>query len=307
MSSASSLITSQFASDIVREGIWPDFMKHFKSDTTAASYRTDIQEFMELCRKDFLKAGGKDIERYFQYLLEKVEDRQLGAQTMAKKIRELHSFAAYIEENRESYNIPESFRDCFKPCLKQVAKQEKLAGSIPVEHVDALLRAAEEDLMAYTIFTLLYRVSLSSTEIIELTGEDFMAYDNGVYAAVKGRREPCFVPADAAAVVETYMRERQPKDLLFYNSRGKRLNVMYISRLMKKYTRLAGIPGYSARELRNACAFTLFAYGAEKEHTARQMGITVTQIQRYCGKNYRENLMRKANTLVKLKVEPPKP
>lgn len=307
MSSVSYLITSQFASNMVRERIWPDFVKHFKSDTTAASYRTDIQEFTELCRKDFLMAGEKDAEKYFQYLIQKVEERQLGAQTMAKKVRELHSFAAYIEENRESYNIPGSFRDYFKPYLKQVAKQEKLAGTIPVEHADALLRAAEEDLMAYTIFALLYRVSLSSTEIIELTGEDFMAYDNGVYVTVKGRREACFVPADAAAVVETYIRERQPKDRMFYNSRGKQLNVMYISRLMKKYTHLAGIPAYSAQELRNACAFTLFAYGAKKEHTARQMGITVTQIQRYCGKNYRENLMRKANTLVKLKVEPPKP
>lgn len=306
MNSSNYLITSQFASDMVRERIWPDFTKHFRSDITAASYRTDIQEFLELCRKDFLKAGEKDIERYFRCLIKKMEEGQIGAQTIAKKIRELHSFAAYIEENREGYDVPEYFQDYFKPYLRQVAKQEKLAGTIPVEHVDALLQAAEADLMAYTIFTLLYRVSLSSTEIIGLADEDFMAYDNGVYVTVKGRREPCFVPADAAAVVETYMSQRQQKEMLFYNSRGKQLNVMYISRLMKKYTHLAGIPAYSAQELRNACAFTLFAYGAEKEHTARQMGITVTQIQRYCGKNYKENLMRKANTLVKLKVEPPK-
>lgn len=80
---------------------------------------------------------------------------------------------------------------------------------------------------------------------------------------------------------------------------------MYISRLMKKYTLMAGIPCYSAQELKNSCAFTLFAYGAGPQETAKQLGITVTQIRRYSGRSYRENMMRKANELVKLKVEPP--
>lgn len=299
------MLTTDLASKKLGERIWPDYIKHFKSSTTAASYRADVQEFMEFCAKDFLGMDRKDAERYYLYLKERQKQNILGAQTVAKKIRELHSFAGFIEANKATYEVDEAFQDHYSHLLDGLERQERLAGSIPVEHVDALFKAAEEDLMAYTIFTLLYRVSLSSTEIAGLRIEDFAAYDDGVYVAAGDRTEPCFVPADAAEVLERYLEKESAEGYLFRNSRGKKLNVMYISRLMKKYTLQAGIPGYSAQELKNSCAFTLFAYGAGPEETARQLGITVTQIKRYCGRSYRENMMRKANDLVKLKVEPP--
>ncbi|KMZ55113.1 hypothetical protein HMPREF0980_00791 [Dorea sp. D27] len=299
------MLTTDLASKKLGQRIWPDYTKHFKSSTTAASYRADIQEFMEFCGKDFLRTDREDAERYYLYLKERQEHDVLGTQTVSKKIRELHSFAGFIEENRTVYAIREEFQDHFRLFISRLERQEKLAGSIPVEHVDALFRAAEDNLMAYTIFTLLYRVSLSSTEIAGLRIGDFAAYDDGVYVLAGNRREPCFVPDDAAEVLERYLEKKATEGYLFCNSRGKKLNVMFISRLMKKYTLQAGIPGYSAQELKNSCAFTLFAYGAGPEETARQLGITVTQIKRYRGRSYRENMMRKANELVKLKVEPP--
>lgn len=299
------MLTTDLASKKLGERIWPDYIKHFKSSTTAASYRADVQEFMEFCAKDFLGMDRKDAERYYLYLKERQKQNILGAQTVAKKIRELHSFAGFIESNKAAYEVDEAFQDYFCHLLDGLERQERLAGSIPVEHVDALFKAAEGNLMAYTIFTLLYRVSLSSTEIAGLRIEDFAAYDDGMYVAAGNRTEPCFVPADAAEVLERYLEKESAEGYLFRNSRKKKLNVMYISRLMKKYTLQAGIPGYSAQELKNSCAFTLFAYGAGPEETARQLGITVTQIKRYCGRSYRENMMRKANELVKLKVEPP--
>lgn len=299
------MLETEYASEKLRDDIWPDYVKHFKSGTTAASYRADVQEFMELCGKDFLDTGEQDAERYFQYLKKKTKENSLGAQTVSKKIRELHSFAGFIEEHRTAYGIKEGFHDSFSPLLGALKRQERFAGSIPVEHVDALFKAAEGNLTAYTIFTLLYRVSLSSTEITALRPEDLTAYDDGVYAAAGDRKEPCFVPGDAVEVLERYMEKRMPGEYLFSNSRGRKLNVMYISRLMKKYTLMAGIPCYSAQALKNSCAFTLFAYGAGPQETAKQLGITVTQIRRYSGRSYRENMMRKANELVKLKVEPP--
>lgn len=80
---------------------------------------------------------------------------------------------------------------------------------------------------------------------------------------------------------------------------------MYISRLFKKYTQLAGIPNYSSESLRNSCAFTMFAYNATTEQVAKQMGVTETMIKRYKGKYYKENIVRNANKLTKVKVELP--
>ena len=64
---------------------------------------------------------------------------------------------------------------------------------------------------------------------------------------------------------------------------------MYISRMMKKYTTLAGIPSYSAESLRNSCAYTMFAYDAKPEQVAREMGVTESQIRRYKNMNYMDN------------------
>ena len=56
----------------------------------------------------------------------------------------------------------------------------------------------------------------------------------------------------------------------------------------------------------NTCAVTMFAYEASPEQVARQMGVTQIQIKRYKNLSYRDNLVRAANELVKVRVEPPK-
>ena len=87
-----------------------------------------------------------------------------------------------------------------------------------------------------------------------------------------------------------YMDLREEHESLFYNRSGRRLNTMYISRMMKKYCEKAGIPAYSAEAVRNCCAFNLFAYGASSGQTAAQMGRTEQQIRRYRGTGYKNNL-----------------
>ena len=83
------------------------------------------------------------------------------------------------------------------------------------------------------------------------------------------------------------------------------MNLMYISRMLKKYEMQAGIPCYSAQSIRNTCGVTLFAYGANEEETAGQLGVTVKQIHRYKNLTYRENLLKSANKLVRIAVIPP--
>lgn len=296
---------TSYLSHLMKTTIWPNFTSHFRNPVTAASYYADLTEIVEFSKKDFLVLETKDAEQYFGFLQKKLDQNAMKASTIAKKFRELHSLAAFISENQNVYGL-EGYQDPFLPFMNEIAKQERYAKTIPIEHIDALLRAAETDLMAYAILVLLHRVGLSSTEIINLRTKDFSAYDNGVYVAVTGKTEPRFVPQDAFIIMESYLKVREPKEYLFYNQRGNKLNAMYISRLMKKYTLKAGIPSYSAETIRNTCGSILFSYGAKPEQIAKQMGISTMQIQRYHNLSYRENLMREANQLVKIEVKPPK-
>lgn len=131
---------SQFASELTMR-IWIDFKSHFKSQTTEASYQSDLDEIMEYTGKDFLKLSCADVDNYYNYMKERIDEGQLKGSTAAKKFRELHSFAQYLCENRENYHIQSE--DLYEPYLKLLEKQEKLAKSVPVGDIDKLFEAAK--------------------------------------------------------------------------------------------------------------------------------------------------------------------
>ena len=296
---------SACVSEKTRTILWPDFAAHFKSATSRASYWSDLCEFSRIAGKDITEAGSADVQRYYDIMAEKTRRGELQPGTPAKKFRELHSIADFLSRERERYGLPETFQDYFYPYLPRLARQEKYARVIPVEDVDRLFKAAEEDRMAYTIFVLMYRVGLSSTEICGLSPGDIGIYENGAFVEPEGRRSGVYVPDDALAVLESYLGQREERPFRFYNRRGGRLNTMYISRLMKKYTALAGIPSYSSQMLSSACAYNLFSYEASSGQVAAQLGTTDTHVKRYRKMAYKEELSRAAGSLVKIRVERP--
>ena len=200
--------------------LWPDFAAHFKSATSRASYWSDLCEFSRIAGKDITEAGAADVQRYYDIMTEKTRRGELQPGTPAKKFRELHSIADFLSRERERYGLPETFQDYFYPYLPRLARQEKYARVIPVEDVDRLFKAAEEDRMAYTIFVLMYRAGLSSTEICGLRAGDIGVYENGTYVMPEGRHSGVYVPDDALAVLESYLGQREERPFLFYNRRG---------------------------------------------------------------------------------------
>lgn len=295
-----------YASDKLTNTIWPDFTAHFQSESTSMSYLSDMKEIMEYNKKDFLELDSQDVAKYYNDLTKRIDAKMIQPSTALKKMREAHSFSEYIMENRTKYEIRPSFQDYFFPYLGKMEAQKKYAHTVPVKDVDLLLEAAENDLMSYTIITLIFRMGLSSTEITELKVKDLSVYENAVVLDLVSRRDSFFVPEDVVEVLSCYLEHHTDQEYMFYNKRGSCLNTMYISRMMKKYTEKAGIPSYSARDLRNTCATAMFAYGAGEKQVADQMGTTCIQIRRYKNISYKDSLKKEAADLVKLKIQPPR-
>ena len=287
--------------DFVNTETWNLFRNRFKSSATEASYWSDIMEFCRFTGKPFKAAGKEDVVRYYTMMEKRSREGKISPLTVTKKFRELHSFARFIEEEENTGRI-----DYFYSYLKHMKKEDRLARSVPVEHMDALFSAASDNFMCYTILSLMYRAGLSSTEISGLNGpEDFAFQGKDVCVFLPEREEPCYIPEDVWEIVKEYMNQRENYPSLFYNRSGRRLNTMYISRMMKRYCRKAGIENYSAEAVRNCCAFNLFSYGASPKQVADQMGRTQQQIRRYRGMSYRGNLRRQADELVKIRIESP--
>ena len=290
----------------ISKQIWADFTAHFRSNTTVGSYQSDIAGICNEFNKTFININAVDVKELFERFSHRVKQGEIKPATMAKKFREYHSLAQYLCENRDKYAVSDEYEDFFYPYLTLVAKQEKFAKAIPIEAVDKLFMASQEDIMVYMIFILMFRVGLSSTEIIEIMIKDIEQYADGVYVWIKKRKEACYLSEDVVEILMDYLDQRDDNEYLFYNRSERPLNTMYISRLMKKYTALAGIPSYSAETLRNSCGFTMFAYGAKEKQVARQLGVTQLQIKRYDDVRYKDNIQKQAQNLVKIRIEPPK-
>ena len=295
-----------YASDKLSNAIWPDFTAHFQSESTSVTYLSDMKEIMEYNKKDFLELNSDDVADYYADLKKRVEAKLIQPSTALKKMREAHSFSEYIMENKTKYEVKPSFQDYFFPYIGKMEAQRKFAHTVPVEHVDRLLEASEPDLMAYTIITLIFRMGLTSSDIIGLKTENLSVYENAVVMDLPTRKDSFFVPSDVVEVISCYLQKSQDQEYMFCNRRGSQLNTMYISRMMKKYTEKAGIPAYSARDLRNTCATAMFAYGADDKQVAEQMGTTCIQIRRYKNLSYKDTLKKEMADLVKLKIQPPR-
>ena len=183
--------------DFVNTELWNLFQRRFKSVVTEASYRSDIMEFCRFTGKRFDETEKEDVRQYYRSMEKKVSDGHLSPLTLTKKFREMHSYACFLMEEDM---IAE---DYFYPYLKNMKKEDRLAKSIPVEHMDALLKAASDDLMSYAVLTLMYRAGLSSTEIAVLRGpEDFVRQGTDICVILPGREEPCQIPEDAWKILE---------------------------------------------------------------------------------------------------------
>lgn len=294
------------ASKQLSQVIWPDYINNFKSESSIGSYLSDINEFMNFIEKDFLILSAADVDNYYNEMKSKFKNGDIQGSTMAKKFKELHSFAMFITENRKEYSVPDTFKDYFFEYLGFVEKEKKLAKTIPLEHMDRLLAATQDNIMAYCILVLLQRVGMTSTDIIELKPSYFSVYDNGVYAFLQNRERVFFIPDDVYKILEQYMRTISVSEYLFENRRGNPLNTMYISRLLKKYTQKAGIPSYSAESVRNSCAAMMFTFGVPAKNIATQMGTTILHINRYKNMYYKDEVLKTANNMVKVHIDPPK-
>lgn len=298
---------SIYISSITEKEIWPIFITHFKNKSVSQeNYFGDINEFLDLSQKDFLEITENDVDQYYNWLLLKIKENQMKVTTLQKKMKELHKFADFIMKNKfqfkEEWKVPITFDNFFYKYVAKFLSNEEAVRPVSIEDVDRMLEAAQDDIMAYTILVLFCRVGLRSTEVCALKPQDIIADPEGVYLTLKKKKETRFIPPDVFAILEKYLASREKNEYLFYNKSKRPLNTQYIHLMMRKIAIKADVPEYSAQDFRNVCAGIMYAYGVPPEQVAQQLGITQMHIKRYSNIINKENIMKKANELVKIKV-----
>lgn len=285
--------------------LWEKFIQHFRNPKTRETYFGDINEFLEMIKKDFLLLQSADVQKYYQDMKKRVETQEIRSKTLEKKLKELHAFADFIIKQKKEYDVPSTFQDYFYSYLLYFNKEDGVKEVFPIEDLDKMLKAAEEEYMTYTILVLFYRVGLLSTDVCAIKQTDFVKKEGHLYLILRDKKEVVYIPKDVAEILRRYEEVREENEYYFFNGRGNPLNTMYLHRMMRRITQKACVPDYSAMDLRSAYAGTLYAYGAKDSQVADQIRITQMHIKRYANEEFQDDIKKSAADLIKMIVVPP--
>ena len=260
------------------------------SEHTVRAYITDLIQFMNFLKKNRSPVDTKNIDIT---KIEEIDVREfIGGlyrkNSKASISRKLTSIRAFIEFLIREGNIT---RNSAK--LVPIPKRERRAPAfLTVDEVFVLVEKPDDNevlgLRDRAILELLYSSGLRVSELNSIKIGDTDLTSTFVKVLGKGGVER-IVPVGSKAIdaIKTFLEKRNeltPKvDYLFINSRGGRLSVRSIARMVKKYASLSGIPkNISPHVLRHTFATHLLGGGADLRAIQEMLGHkSLSTTQRY--------------------------
>ena len=260
------------------------------SEHTVRAYMTDLIQFMNFLKKNRSPADTKNIDITN---IEEIDIREFigslyNMNSKASISRKLTSIRTFIEFLIREGNIT---RNSAK--LVPIPRRERRAPAfLTVDEVFVLVEKPDDNevlgLRDRAILELLYSSGLRVSELNSIKTGDTDLTSSLVKVLGKGLVER-IVPIGSKAIdaIKHFLERRNeltPKvDYLFINSRGGRLSVRSVARIVKKYANLSGIPkNISPHVLRHTFATHLLGSGADLRAIQEMLGHkSLSTTQRY--------------------------
>jgi integrase/recombinase XerC len=260
------------------------------SEHTVRAYITDLIQFMNFLKKNNLPGDkkNKDITKIEEIDVREFIGRLYNKNSKASISRKLTSIRNFIEFLiREGKIVKNSAK------LVPIPKGEKRTPAfLTVDEVFLLIEKPDDNqvlgLRDRAILELLYSSGLRVSELNGIKIGETDLTSSFVKVLGKGGVER-IVPIGSKAIdaIKDFLEKRDeltPKvDYLFVNSRGGRLSVRSIARIVKKYANLSGIPkNVSPHVLRHTFATHLLGSGADLRAIQEMLGHkSLSTTQRY--------------------------
>ena len=259
------------------------------SSNTIDGYKRDLCDFYKFVNKNYYNINKNDIINYISYLNKKV-----GPKTINRHIVSIKNYFKYLERNDYIKN---------NPCLEFTGLKtpKKMPRVLSVEEIDDLLEIEVKD--AYSsrnkaMLELMYSSGLRVSELLDLTLNNIDFNMNLVRIFGKGSKER-IVPIDDVATKYLYeyinlyrstLLKNNISDLVFLNSRGKRLSRQGFFKILKQIAKEKNIKKeLSPHTLRHSFATHLLNNGADLRSIQTMLGhenIETTQIYTHVSNNF---------------------
>lgn len=266
------------------------------SENTLTSYKLDIDKYIQFLQgfdiTNFNNVSLDDISKFLILLSD------IGLETSSKSrylssIRGLHKFL--LSEGIIDIDVTETIE------LPRLAR--KIPDTLTVEQVNKIINMPEitkpSGIRDRAILETLYACGLRVSELINLKQRDILLDMEIVRVFGKGSKER-FVPIGNTAIewIDQYLKNARihfvksigTDDVLFLNRNGKKLTRMYIWKMIKQCSLLAGIEAeVHPHTFRHSFATHLLEGGADLRAVQEMLGhsdISTTQIYTHIDREY---------------------
>ena len=261
------------------------------SPHTCRNYQRDLEQFESFLKKSntcLTPSGEMDVgkvdrlvlRRYLSFLHKKNKKSSI-----ARKVSTLRSFFKYlVREQLASTNPAKS--------ISSPKREKILPTTLTVDEAFRLVESPAEDhdqpsLRDHAILELLYSSGIRVSELVGLNLKQ-LDLDLGIVRVMGKRKKERIAPVGSKAMesLRAYLKERgdmEEEEPLFVNRRGGRLTSRSVGRLVKKYTKRAGIfRNISPHTLRHTFATHLLDSGADIREIQEMLGhASLSTTQRY--------------------------
>ncbi|MEQ6354973.1 site-specific tyrosine recombinase XerD [Lysinibacillus sp. M3] len=266
------------------------------SDNTLASYRRDLENYVNFLREtegmsDFRKVERTTILRH----LEQLRMQGKTSRTVARHISSIRSFHQFLLREKRAETDPTVH-------LEMPIIEQKLPNVLSIEEIEAILaspnRSKPQGIRDVAMLELLYGSGMRISELIALDLTDIHLTMGFVRVFGKGGKERIIpLGKSALSALSTYLdgarSQLQGKylktDAFFINQRGKRLTRQGCWKLMKEHALKAGIQHeLTPHTLRHSFATHLVENGADLRAVQEMLGhadISTTQIYTHISKS----------------------
>ena len=267
------------------------------SFNTIDSYRNDLKRYLEFVTSekkysDLNQITSKDVSSFVQLL----NSLGLSAKSISRNLSAIRTFHKYLMNEDMLENDPAENIDMPKlsktlPSVLEIAEVEKI-----LEQPDTLDHLGIRD---RTMLELIYACGLRISELLSLKQNDIRTDAGFLRVFGKGSKES-MVPVGEVAMnwIVVYQEKVRPHllgkqtsdDVLFLNSRGKKMSRMGFWKILKRYTDMAGIKKeVTPHTFRHSFATHLLEGGADLRVVQELLGhsdISTTQIYTHIDREY---------------------
>lgn len=266
------------------------------SDNTLASYRRDLENYVNFLREAEGMSDLRNVERMtILRHLEQLRMQGKTSRTVARHISSIRSFHQFLLREKRAETDPTVH-------LEMPTIEQKLPNILSIEEIEALLaapnRSKPQGVRDVAMLELLYGSGMRISELIALDLANIHLTMGFVRVFGKGGKERIIpLGKSALSALSTYLdgarsqlQGKYPKtDAFFINQRGKRLTRQGCWKLMKEHALKAGIQHeLTPHTLRHSFATHLVENGADLRAVQEMLGhadISTTQIYTHISKS----------------------